>query len=153
MTHPATRLIFSAQLLSTLGMFGVIWFVQIAHYPMFLEIVPSSFPRYEAAYAHRMGYIAGPLMVAELLSSLLLLAPLLRPPCTRGAEAWVGLALVGLLWASTAFVQVPLHNQLQAGYNADAIRRLVLTNWIRAAAWTARAALVLLWVDRLLRIG
>lgn len=149
--NPATRLVFATQLLSTLGMLGVIWFVQIAHYPMFLEIVPSSFPRYEAAYANRMGYVAGPLMVAELLSSLLLLAPSLRPPCVRSAEAWVGLALVALLWASTAFVQVPLHNQLHEGYNADAIRKLILTNWIRTAAWTARAGLVLLWVDRLLR--
>ncbi len=134
-------------------MFGIIWFVQIVHYPLFVEIVPSSFTRYETAYANRMGYIAGPLMLAELLSALLLLAPSLRLPVIPAWQAWCGLALVGLLWASTAFIQVPLHNQLHTAYNLSAIRRLVLSNWIRTIAWTARAALVSYWVDRLTRMS
>ena len=130
-------------------MFGIIWFVQIVHYPLFVEIVPSSFTRYETAYANRMGYIAGPLMLAELLSALLLLAPSLRLPAIPAWQAWCGLGLVGLLWASTAFIQVPLHNQLHTAYDPNAIRRLVLSNWIRTLAWSARAALVLFWIDRL----
>ncbi len=132
-------------------MFGIIWFVQIVHYPLFVEIVPSSFTRYETAYANRMGYIAGPLMLAELLSALLLLAPSLRLPVIPAWQAWCGLGLVGLLWVSTAFIQVPLHNQLHTAYNPGAIRRLVLSNWMRTIAWTARAVLVLYWVDRLAR--
>ncbi len=130
-------------------MFGIIWFVQIVHYPLFVEIVPSSFTRYETAYANRMGYIAGPLMLAELLSALLLLAPSLRLPAIPAWQAWCGLGLVGLLWASTAFIQVPLHNQLHAAYDPNAIRRLVLSNWVRTLAWSTRAALVLFWIDRL----
>ncbi len=130
-------------------MFGIIWFIQIVHYPMFLEIVPASFTKYETAYANRMGFVAGPLMIAELLSSALLLLPSLRPPTVTGAQAWLGLALVALLWASTAFLQVPLHNQLHTAYNAAAIHKLVLSNWIRTAGWTARAALVLFWVATL----
>lgn len=130
-------------------MFGIIWFVQIAHYPLFAEIPPAAFPRYEASYANRMGYIAGPLMLAELLSGVLLLAPSLRLPAIPNGQAWLGLGLLGLLWASTAFIQIPLHNQLHTALDLGAIRRLVLSNWIRTAAWTARAALVLWWVDRL----
>ena len=137
------------QLLSTLPMFGIIWFVQIAHYPMFAEIVPSSFTRYETAYANRMGYIAGPLMLAELVSAFLLLAPSLRLPAIPSWEAWFGLVLVGLLWASTVFLQIPLHDRLHRAYDLDSIHRLVLSNWIRTIAWTARAALLLLWVNRL----
>ncbi len=130
-------------------MFGIIWFVQIVHYPLFVEIVPASFTRYETAYANRMGYIAGPLMVAELLSAVLLLVPALRLGTIPASQAWWGLGLVGLLWASTAFIQVPLHNQLHMGYSLGAIHRLVRSNWIRTVAWTARAALVLYWVDRM----
>ena len=132
-------------------MFGIIWFVQIVHYPLFVEIVPSSFTRYESAYANRMGYIAGPLMLAELLSALLLLAPSLRLPVIPAWQAWCGLGLVGLLWASTAWIQVPLHDQLHTAYNLGAIRRLVLSNWIRTIGWTARAVLLLYWMDRLAR--
>lgn len=130
-------------------MFGIIWFVQIAHYPMFSEIVPSSFTRYEAAYTNRMGYIAGPLMLAELLSALLLLAPSLRLPAIPAWQAWLGLVLVGLLWASTVFLQIPLHNRLHRAYDLETIHRLVWSNWIRTIAWTFRAGLVLIWVDRL----
>ena len=132
-------------------MFGIIWYVQIVQYPLSVEIVPSSFTRYETAYANRMGYIAGSLMLAELLSALLLLAPSLRPPVIPAWQAWCGLGLVGLLWASTALIQVPLHNKLHTVYDLHAIRQLVLSNWIRTVAWTARAGLVLYWMDRLAR--
>ena len=136
-------------MLSTLSMFGIIWFVQIVHYPLFAEIVPSYFVRYETAYAHRMGYIAGPLMLAELLSTALLLVPSLRPGIIPPAQAWLGIGLVGLLWASTVLIQVPLHDRLHTAYSLDTIGRLVRGNWIRTLAWTARAALVLFWADRL----
>ncbi len=43
---------------------------------------------------------------------------------------------------------MPLHNQLHAGYSAAVIGRLVATNWVRTAAWTLRAGLVLWWASR-----
>lgn len=151
--HTAPRLVFGLQLLSTLSMFGIIWFVQLVHYPMFVEIVPASFTRYETAYANRMGLLVGPLMLAEVLSACLLLAPALRLPIIPGWQAWLGLGLIGLLWASTALIQIPLHDQLHRAYSLTAIRRLVSSNWIRTIAWTIRAALVLLWVDRLVKFS
>ena len=137
------------QLLSTLAMFGIIWFVQIVHYPMFLEIDPANFTHYEAAYANRMGFLVGPLMLVELASAALLLAPTLRLPVMQPAEVWVGLLLLGLIWASTAFVQVPLHNQLHTSPDPAAMHKLIATNWIRTVAWTARVGLLLFWVGRL----
>ena len=50
--------------------------------------------------------------------------------------------LVGVIWASTAFIQVPMHNVLGRGFDADAHAHLVSTNWIRTIAWSARAALL-----------
>jgi hypothetical protein len=69
---------------------------------------------------------------------------------TAGLTAWrdpsalplLGLALVAVVWTSTALLQVPAHRKLAAGYHAGAHRRLVRTNWVRTAAWTARGALV-----------
>ena len=54
-----------------------------------------------------------------------------------------GLILVLIIWASTFFVQVPLHEKLAAAFDAKVQQRLVLTNWIRTIAWTLRGALVL----------
>ena len=54
------------------------------------------------------------------------------------------LVLLLVVWGSTTFVQVPLHGRLARGLDATALRRLVLTNWIRTAAWTLRAGLLVL---------
>ncbi len=138
----------TVQLLSTLAMFGLIWFVQMVHYPLFLQVGPQQFPAYEQAHANRTTWVVAPLMLVELGSSLALLVPRWRAVGVSAAAAWMGAALVALIWLSTALVQVPLHNRLHAGYSTTAIRQLVATNWVRTAAWTARSILVLSWIFR-----
>ena len=119
---------------ATLFMTGVIWFVQIVHYPLFGRVGAAEFLVYEREHARRTGWVVGPAMVVELLFALALAAQ-------GGGLAWAGLALLGVIWASTAFVQVPLHRRLERTADAAAQRRLVRTNWIRTAAWTARAVI------------
>jgi hypothetical protein len=53
-----------------------------------------------------------------------------------------GLGLTLIIWASTFFVQVPLHDKLAGGFDSDAHRLLVNTNWIRAVAWSLRGIIV-----------
>jgi hypothetical protein len=48
-----------------------------------------------------------------------------------------------VIWLSTLLLQVPQHNTLGAGFDDAAHRTLVLTNWLRTAAWTLRSLLVL----------
>lgn len=139
------RLLFLLQLFSTAAMFGLIWFVQVVHYPLFLAVGPDHFPAYEAAHANRTTYVVAPLMLLELVTAMSLLSPALRPAFVSARAAFLGAALVGVIWFSTAFVQVPLHNRLQGGYSPQTIARLVATNWVRTAAWTARAVLLLRW--------
>ena len=119
---------------ATLFMTGVIWFVQVVHYPLFGRVGAAEFRAYEREHARRTGWVVGPAMVVELLLALALAA-------RGGVLAWAGLALLGVIWASTAFVQVPLHRRLERGADTAARRRLVRTNWIRTAAWTARAVI------------
>ncbi len=139
------RLLLALQLLSTLAMFGLVWFVQVVHYPLFHAVSPAQFPAYEAAHATRTTYVVAPLMLVELATAILLLLPRLRPAVVTPGSAWLGAGLVAILWLSTGLVQVPLHNRLQLGYSAPVIDQLVRTNWIRTVAWTLRAALVLRW--------
>lgn len=144
-----SRLLMPAQAFATLGMFGVIWFVQLVHYPLFQQVGAQQFAAYSAAHANRTTVVVAPLMLLELATTMALLLPTLRPAIVDAREAWVGAALVLILWLSTALLQVPLHNQLRAGYTPVAAQRLVATNWIRTAAWTLRAGLVLTWLVRL----
>lgn len=145
------RFVFLSQVLSTLAMLGLIWFVQLVHYPLFLRANSATFAAFEAEHANRVSWIAGPLMVIELAGAAALLWPRLRPAVITTPEALLGLALVGVLWLSTVFLQIPLHNYLHAGYDRTAIQRLVTTNWLRTAAWTTRGILLCVWICRLMR--
>lgn len=135
-------------LASTLAMTGIIWFVQVVHYPLFANVGADGFARYEALHATRTGWVVAPLMVLELATALALLSPSLRPANVSLLSAWIAAALVGAIWLSTAFLQVPLHGRLAGGYDAAVLDRLVATNWIRTIAWTARSGIVLWWMWR-----
>lgn len=138
-------LLLLVQLCSTLAMFGLIWFVQVVHYPLF-EWMDD--PAFAAEHATRTTYVVAPLMLLELGSSLALLRTAWRPVFIASGEAWTGAALVAVIWLSTALLQVPLHNQLQARHSVEDAKQLVMTNWVRTLAWTLRAALVLVWAAR-----
>ncbi len=130
-----------AQLATTLYLTGIVWFVQVVHYPLFGAVGPAGFRTYADAHVRRTGWVVGPPMLAELGCAVLLLW--LRPAGVPGVALVAGLGLLGVIWASTLGLQVPRHTRLRRGFHADAHRQLVRTNWIRTAAWTARSLLVL----------
>lgn len=144
-----TRLALLVGLASTLGMVGLIWFVQVVHYPLFARVGASGFALYEAEHSALTTWVVAPFMLAELGSALYLAA---RPP--QGVPAiwvWLGVVLCGVVWAATASLSVPQHSILAAGFDARAWRMLVLTNWVRTLAWSARGILMLAVVNRVMR--
>ena len=140
-----------ANLASTGFMVGLIWFVQVVHYPLFGAVGREGWTGYAAAHGRRTTRVVGPPMLVELATAALL--ALRPPPGVPPAAAWAGLALVGVAWASTGLLQVPRHRVLAGGWDGAAHRSLVAGNWIRTAAWTLRGALVLWMLARLLPGG
>ena len=138
-----------AHVAATITMFGIIWIVQVVHYPLFSHIGAASYVAYQADHMARITWIVFPAMTVELVTAGLLVW--WQPLGISAGQAWAGLALVGVVWASTGFVQVPLHDVLTRGFDPDVHRRLVLTNWIRTVAWTLRTALVLWMLYPLLK--
>ncbi|MGC8548373.1 MAG: hypothetical protein ACP5M4_01625 [Acidobacteriaceae bacterium] len=137
--------LFIAQIAATLVMAGVIWFVQVVHYPLFARVGSSEFAAYEAEHTTRTGWVVGPPMLVEIATATLALVPGLRPEFFPPWAAVAGEALVGVIWISTAALQVPLHGRLVAGFDTRMAGRLVSSNWVRTVGWSLRAAL-LLWV-------
>jgi len=124
----------------TLYMVGLIWFVQRVHYPLFAAVGPSRFADYEQAHVARTGPVVGPAMLGEAgLAVLLVALPGAAPP----PLAWLGAGLLVVVWLSTALLQVPSHGVLREGFDPGAHRRLVLGNWIRTIAWSARGLVAL----------
>lgn len=134
------ELLLLIQLVSTLAMVGLIWFVQVVHYPLFASVGESRFRDYERLHQQRTTMVVAPLMIAEALTALAFVW--IRPAGVTLPVAICGLLLVGLLWMSTYFWQVPAHRALTEAFDAATHRKLVRSNWIRTIGWTLRGALV-----------
>jgi hypothetical protein len=142
------KLIFLAHLAATLAMVGAIWIVQVVHYPLFDRVGAAGFATYANDHSALITLVVGPLMLIEAGTALLLV--LETPPPIPVGVALVGLVLVGVAWASTLFLQVPQHAVLTNGFDAQAYRVLVDSNWLRTIAWTLRGGLVLWMAARLM---
>lgn len=127
----------TGHLVATAAMAGLIWTIQIVHYPLFAEVGRDAFVRYEHLHRMRISFVVGPLMGAESLLALTVLG--LRPAGLSWTWPLIGVLLLGLIHLSTIAVQVPLHMRLSAGFDPATARRLVRTNWIRTVGWSARA--------------
>lgn len=124
---------------ATWAMVGLIWFVQVVHYPLFREVSEKAFQRYEELHTIRTGWVVGPFMLAEAGTATWIAVS------GHNWLGWLGLLLVGVIWVMTATIQVPLHGRLNQGWDEIAHRRLVWSNWGRTLVWSARdpVALVL----------
>ncbi len=112
---------------------GLIWTIQVVHYPLFEDVGHENFSAFHGRHMWLITWIVAPLMFLEVGSAGLLLF--------WGERSWLfllSLVALAVVWLSTAIYQVPMHDQLVRGYNAELIRRLVLTNWWRTLAWTIR---------------
>lgn len=120
---------------------GLIWIVQRVHYPSMLFVDEVRFEEFEEMHCRRIGQIVAPAMIAE--GALAVALVLWAPTAAAQGLAVIGAGLAGVIWWSTFFIQVPLHNRLQQGKNTDTILRLIATNWIRTAAWSLRGGTAL----------
>lgn len=135
-------LLFAVHAAATWALVGLIWTVQLVHYPLFAQVGAEAFRSYHARHTRQIAWIVAPLMAAELLSAILLVARGVREPWLLAS-----LAPLAFNWISTWRVQIPLHDRLANGFDADVHRRLVATNWWRTAAWSVRGGCLLFGVS------
>jgi len=129
--------VFLVHAAATWALVGLIWTVQLVQYPGFARVGAAELRSFHAHHCARIGWIVAPLMACELLTGLALLWT--RPPGISTSMLWGGLSLIGINWAVTAFVAMPLHRRLVR--DAPAARSaLVAYNWIRTACWSARGS-------------
>jgi hypothetical protein len=146
-----TRLVLLVNVASTLMLVGLIWFVQIVHYPQFARVGAESFIHYQSEHVRLTKWVVALPMLVEAVTSAILAW---NPP-SRDIEwaCWGGLSMVIVIWVSTAVLQVPRHTTLASGFDSKTHRSLVLSNWIRTVAWSLHGVLVLLLVNQLLAKG
>ena len=133
-------------LISSVYMCGVIWVIQLIHYPSFANIVPDQFLQFHSQHTMAMGYLVGPVMVIELAAGAWLLMH------KTDVFSVTHFICVIALWALTFFVSVPLHNKLALGHDLQIIKSLIHTNWPRTILWTSKALLTSFWAFRIIKI-
>ncbi len=131
-------MLWALQASSTWAMVGVIWVIQLVHYPLFAGVGEQQFPRYSHDHSRTITWVVLPLMSVELITSYLLWREV------PGLWQTVGMWSVGLIWLSTGLFFAPLHQTLSRGFCPKRHRLLVQGNWLRTVLWTLRGGLVFL---------
>lgn len=106
-------------------MTGIIWLIQLVHYPSFKFVDLSRWKDFHRFHSFWITPLVAPLMLIQLGSSFFL---------SHGVFLAAGLSIS--VFAVTFLISVPLHNKLAESYNFQTINLLIKTNWIRTALWS-----------------
>lgn len=126
--------------LSTWAMVGLIWTIQLVHYPGFFFIDPARSLEFAQFHQSRISLIVLPLMLTELMTGLMLMGSLKGSVLTQ--PILISMIMLAVIWATTFLISVPCHQKLSAGFDDSAARLLVNSNWIRTLLWTLRGLIV-----------
>ena len=127
---------------ATWFMTGLIWFVQIVHYPLFDSVGVQGFQSYAEKHRQLTSLVVAMPMITEIFSAFLLAILWKR---SDSWLLWLCFAMVVGIWISTACCSIPCHAKLCGiGYSASTHHWLVLSNWLRTALWTTRSIVLAL---------
>ena len=130
-------------LTATAMMAGLIWFVQVVHYPLFASVPAAASIDYAHRHQRATAQVVGAPMAVEGVCALWLFV---APPDGVGRMLpFVAGVVLAVVLGSTVLLQVPRHGRLAATSDpadiADVVKGLVVTNWIRTIGWSVRVVL------------
>ena len=126
-------------------MIGVSLITHFVTYPSFKLIKSSLFSEFHKSYTNRMLFIVAPVMILELISSLLLV---IFDFSDNNTEIGLLISLI-LIWFLTFFIIVPIHNKLTVNYNKDLNQKLIKYNGLRTIFWIIKLILFIGFCDNL----
>ncbi len=132
-----SEIILLANFVAATVMTGVIWFVQWVHYPLLASVPVDRAVETAIKHQRSTGQVLAIPMAVEGFTTLGLLIS--RPEGVQVIWPWIGAVLLAVALGSTVILSVPLHAKMVANPTAEVGRRLVVTNWPRTIAWSARA--------------
>lgn len=124
-------------LVSTIFMAGLIWFVQIVHYPLFHRVSADTSVAYADEHQTRTAWVVGLPMLIEGITTVWLFFD----PVGSRVLPLIGGLVLAKVHLSTIFLQVPRHGELTRGYNRETVSKLVTSNWVRTIGWSVRAGI------------
>ena len=123
----------TANLVVAAALAGLIWTIQLVHYPLFALVGAESFPRYEAEHQRRITWVVAPLMLANLGLGIAVFA----------ADASLLSAINGALAIGVFAATGLVFSRMHATLDPSGVARLVRANWARTATWTRQVVVAL----------
>ncbi|MBE0645696.1 MAG: hypothetical protein IH600_16575 [Bacteroidetes bacterium] len=131
---------FLVQVFCTFAMTGIIWFVQIVHYPLMRKVGKGRFVRYAKMHLVLTAFVVAPLMLLE--AAAVVFGLLHATPWITNEAARLGAILLLIIWISTFAIHLPQHRILEQEFEARAYRSMLFGNWIRCYAWSFRSIIL-----------
>ena len=129
-------------LIFTSIMTGVIWVIQIVHYPSFHFIEKELYTAFQKFHMNKISIIVIPIMLAELITGMMLFLD----KSSRSPFLIISFVILVLIWLITGVFFSKAHNELMTGYQELVVNQLVVMNWIRTLLWTLRLLLLTCFV-------
>jgi len=129
-----------ANLVVVAALAGLIWTIQLVHYPLFAHVGAREWPAYGAEHRRRIARLVAPLMVANVGLAAAVFVAERSPSRLLNAGLAIGTFVV------TGVVFAPMHRRLETRADTSAVRALVRANWARTVAWTAQVCLAMLLI-------
>ena len=129
-------------LIFTSIMTGVIWVIQIVHYPSFHFIEKELYTAFQKFHMNKISIIVIPIMLAELITGMMLFLD----KSSKSPFLIISFVILVLIWLITGVFFTKAHNELMTGYQELVVNQLVAINWIRTLLWTLRLLLLTCFV-------
>ena len=129
-------------LIATSVMVGVIWTIQLVHYPSFHFIELNQYTTFQRFHMSRISYVVIPAMLTELFTLILIIISMDQVDHIILASA----LLLIVIWLMTAVFFSGVHQKLTLGYDQAVVEKLVKINWGRTLLWTLRLTLVSIYI-------
>ena len=129
-------------LIATSVMVGVIWIIQLVHYPSFHFIELNQYTTFQRFHMSRISYVVIPAMLTELFTLILIIILMDQVDPIILASA----LLLIVIWLMTAVFFSGVHQKLTLGYDQVVVEKLVKLNWGRTLLWTLRLLLISIYI-------
>ena len=129
-------------LIATSVMVGVIWIIQLVHYPSFHFIELNQYTTFQRFHMSRISYVVIPAMLTELFTLILIIISMDQVDPIILASA----LLLIVIWLMTAVFFSGVHQKLTLGYDQVVVEKLVKLNWGRTLLWTLRLLLISIYI-------
>ena len=129
-------------LIATSVMVGVIWIIQLVHYPSFHFIELNQYTTFQRFHMSRISYVVIPAMLTELFT----LIPIIISMDQVDPIILASALLLIVIWLMTAVFFSGVHQKLTLGYDQVVVEKLVKLNWGRTLLWTLRLLLVSIYI-------